>query len=319
MQFFSKVFSAKTSASYSLNTDCFNVDISPMDTGHYKSSVDVAELGELTLGFINNSSSLVIRKPEISDDPDSKRFTIMYVVDGELMVSSDQSTIALRNNQFILLDNTCLRKMFVYKTVTLLLICVSRPTLQRYLAEPEDNLNQLMKDAENADEKSVFSPLLCLWRHLKSGHLEEFSTTIGEELLRDIGHAYSAYHASDQKSRHALRLVRLIKQHVETNLDKAELSVEMIAAEFGISSRYLRSLFQSGEKLSQYIQRRRIEESAKMLASHRYRCSSITEISYKCGFNSSTHFSRCFRSQFKESARDFRNRHLQMAKDSSVA
>ena len=69
-------------------------------------------------------------------------------------------------------------------------------------------------------------------------------------------------------------------------------------------------LFAGGERLPLYIQRRRIEESAHLLADGPHLAASITEIAYLCGFKNSAHFSRCFRSHFHETARDFRRRHL---------
>src|SRR5690606_16152684 len=133
MQFFSKVFSAETSSSYRLNTACFSVEVNPMDKTSYRSTVDVAELGSLTLGLVHNRSSVVIRKNEESDNPNAKRFTIMYVVDGELTVSNNHGTISLKKGQMVLIDNSFTRKMFVYKSVTLLLICVSRSVLQQHI------------------------------------------------------------------------------------------------------------------------------------------------------------------------------------------
>lgn len=315
MQFFSRIFSAETSASYCLNTGCFNVEVSPMVSESYRSTVDVAELGSLTLGLVHNRSSVVIRKCDESENPNAKRYSIMYVVEGELMVSSDQGTIPLKKGQCVLLDNSYSRKMFVYKSVTLLLICVSRSVLHRYIPRPEELLNHIIQEPKNQNGQSLFSPLLSLWEPLKSGDLDEFSTSIGENLLQDIAHAYSGYSALHNKSRNALRLMTRVKNHVDANLGNADINSNSIAAEFKISSRYLRSLFQGGEKLSHYIQRRRIEESAKLLASPQHRATSITEIAYQCGFNSSTHFSRCFRSHFNETARDFRHRHLQMEVD----
>ena len=286
-----------------------------MDKTSYRSTVDVAELGSLTLGLVHNRSSVVVRKKEESDNPNAKRFTIMYVVDGELTVSNNHGTTSLKKGQMVLIDNSYTRKMFVYKSVTLLLICVSRSVLQQHIPVPEDVIAQILQEPDNANGRSLFSPLLSLWDHLKAGELEEFSTTIGEELLSDIGKAYSQQNILQQKSRHALRLMSLVRQHIESNLSDTELSAESIAAQFNISSRYLRSLFQGGERLSHYIQRRRIEESARILASPQHQTSSITDIAYQCGFNSSTHFSRCFRSVFNETAREFRRRHLEMEQD----
>lgn len=318
MPFFSKVFSAETSSRYSLNTACFNVEVRPLDRETYRSAVDVAELGALTLALVQNRSSIVIRKSEEVSSIGSRRYTIMYAVEGELMIAHNLGTSILKRGQFILIDNSYSRKMFVYKSVKLLLVCVPRSLLQQHVPTLDDMLARTMPEPLVGGERPLFAPILSLWDHLKQGDLEEFATSLGEELLSDIGKAYTQHDSSRQRSRHVLRLTLRIKEHIEANLANTMLSAESIAAEFKISSRYLRSLFQGGEKLTHYIQRRRVEESARLLTSPQYRSSSITDIAYLCGFNSSTHFARCFRSQFNETAREFRARHLRMETDATA-
>lgn len=282
-----------------------------MDKANYYSTVDVAELGNLTVGLIHNRSSIVCRKTDECGDSGSKRFTIMYAVDGELSISNPKSTITLKKGQFVLIDNSVPRKMFVYNSVNLLLICVTGSVLQRYVHEPGDVNGQIMQEPLNSQGHALFSPLLSLWEHLKAGDLDEFYTSIGEELLHDIGATYarSVLHC---RSRHRLRIIQRIKQYIECHLGDPGLSMESIASTFQISSRYLRSLFQGSERLPAYIQRRRIEESAKLLTNPMYQASSITEVALLCGFNSSTHFSRCFKEKFHSTPRNFRQRHLQM-------
>ncbi|HHX82482.1 MAG TPA: helix-turn-helix transcriptional regulator [Pseudomonadaceae bacterium] len=312
MQFFSKVFSANTCSGYSLNTACFNVDVQPMDKESYKSAVDVAELGSLTLSLVNSRSSIVTRKAENPNSPGARRYTIMYAVDGEMMIANNLGTSILKRGQFILIDNCLPRKMFVYKNVKLLLVCVERKLLQQHIPMLDEVVAQILPEPLMSEDRPLFSPILALWENLKHGDLEEFATSLGEELLNDIGKAYLQHDQSRQRSRHVLRLTLRIKQYIEANLANSKLSAETIAAEFQISTRYLRSLFQGGEKITHYIQRRRIEESARLLSSPQHRASTITDIAYLCGFNSSTHFARCFRSQFNETARHFRSRHMQM-------
>lgn len=315
MQLFSKVFSAQTSSSYTLNTACFNVEITPMDKENYYSTVDVAELGSLTLGLVHNRSSVVRRKNEECLGPDSKRFTLIYAVNGELTVAVESGAMTLKKGEFVLVDNSQPRKMFVYDRVTLLLICVAQTVLQNFVPDPEGATGQVLQEPVTENGTPLFSPLLSLWDHLKSGDLEEFYTSIGEELLHDVGVALAKHGTLRNRSRHHQRLIQRIRKHIESNLGDCELSVESVAAEFQITSRYLRSLFQDSEKLSSYIQRRRIEESAKLLTSPLLSSSSITEIALLCGFNSSSHFSRCFRAKYKVSAREYRQRHLQMQRD----
>lgn len=317
MQFFSKVFAAETSASYLLNTACFSVEVTPLDTGNYLSTVEVAELAPLTLALVNNRSCVVSRQGDGVTHPDARRYSISYVLDGEIMIAHNMGTSALKRGQFILMDNNHPRKMFVYKSVSLLLVCMSHASLLRYIPVPEDVLAQVMTDPNSGSGSSLFTPLLFLWESLKKGELEEFSINICEQVMDDIGAVYAQHGTVRPRSRHTLRLAMRIRQYIEANYGDSTLSSESIAAEFKISSRYLRSLFEGGERLTQFIQRRRIEESARLLASPQHSYSSITDIAYVCGFNSSTHFARCFRSQFNETARDFRQRHLHMQKGSA--
>ena len=309
MHFFSKVFSADTSSSYALNTACFNVNVEPLDKGNYHSSVDVAELGALTIALVSNRSSIVVRKGEPSSNPENKRYSLAYVVEGELVNSSAHGTTRLKAGQFALFDNSLPRTMFVYNSVKLLLVCASLETLQRHVPNPASMQHQLFNEPLNDDGRPIFAPILCLWEHLKSGKLQDFGTTIGEDFLEDIGKTFARQSTASLRSKHTQRLFNRIKEHIEQNLQDPQLNAENVAAAFGISTRYLRTLFQGSEKLSHYVQRRRIEKSAELLISPQRQGTSITDIAYECGFNSSTHFSRTFRAVFNESARDFRNRH----------
>ena len=173
-------------------------------------------------------------------------------------------------------------------------------------------LNQVINEPLNEHGRPIFSPILYLWEHLKQGQLQEFSTSIGDEFLKDISTAYARFNAAGLRSKHTQRLFCRIKNYIEQNLQNPQLTAEVVASEFNISPRYLRSLFQGGEKLTHYIQRRRIENSAELLISPQHHGTSITEIAYLCGFNSSTNFCRTFRSIFKETASEFRHRHLNM-------
>jgi AraC family transcriptional activator of tynA and feaB len=312
MQFFSKVFSAETSSSYTLNTACFSVTINPLDRGNYHSAVEVGELGRLTLALVQNRSAIVMRSGETAPSPAERRCSIIYVVEGEMLISHQHGTTAMKQGQFILLDNAHARKMFIYKSVTLLLVCTPLLVLQRFLPDVDKVLGQALMEQPAGGKQSPFLAMLSLWQHLKQGALEEFSSNIGEDILNDMAGMFVQHSLRRTRSRHSLQLISRIRQYIESQLADPALSAEAIASEFKVSSRYLRALFQDSEGLCQYIQRRRVEESARLLSSPQHQHSSITDIAYRCGFNSSTHFARCFKAHFNENARVFRRRHLQM-------
>jgi AraC-like DNA-binding protein len=313
MNFFSKTFST----GYTLSTSCFHVRVEPFDKALSKSIVEIAELDSLTLALVHNASAMIERKLENFSSEDAKHFAIMNVLEGEMMVTSEQGTSLLKSGEFVLTDNTQPRKIFVYKSVSVLIAYISRSVLKRYIPVPAEVLSQVVRIQLDENGQSPFSPILKLWDHLKEGKLEEFSVGISTQFLQDISEVYGRQMSSTPRSRHAQQFRSMIRQYVEANLGNPELSIESVAAEFKISSRYVRMLFTGGERLPLYIQRRRIEESAHLLAGGPHQAASITEIAYLCGFKSSAHFARCFRAHFHETARDFRQRHLQLWQNSA--
>jgi AraC-like DNA-binding protein len=67
------------------------------------------------------------------------------------------------------------------------------------------------------------------------------------------------------------------------------------------------------DTVARYIQRRRLEESARALADPMRRTLSITAIATAHGFKSQAHFSRVFRESYGVTPRDFRMQHLAQA------
>ena len=74
-----------------------------------------------------------------------------------------------------------------------------------------------------------------------------------------------------------------------------------------ITARYLHHLFTAeSETVTQYIQRRRLEECARALVAAPVRGRLVTEIAFDYGFNSLTHFGRVFRHQFGLTPSEYR-------------
>lgn len=84
-----------------------------------------------------------------------------------------------------------------------------------------------------------------------------------------------------------------IKRFIDGHLGDPLLSLERIAAHFSCTKRTLHRAFAAdGESVERYIWRRRIERCVQELSAN---AQSLTELAYRHGFNSSTHFSRLFK------------------------
>jgi AraC family transcriptional regulator, positive regulator of tynA and feaB len=102
-------------------------------------------------------------------------------------------------------------------------------------------------------------------------------------------------------SRHTDKLFAHIRRLIEDRFSEPDLGPSEVAAEAGVSLRYLQKLFtERGSTFSQFIYSLRLDHAARLL--HRRAAvgtrQPLSEIVYACGFRDYTHFSRRFRDQF---------------------
>jgi AraC-like DNA-binding protein len=113
-------------------------------------------------------------------------------------------------------------------------------------------------------------------------------------------------------------LLERIFQTIEIRLSDPGLSYQQVAAEHGISPRYLQKLFESiNDSFGHYVKVRRLERCRLDLRSPLHAQKSISDILFEWGFNDSASFSRAFREQYGVSPREYRK--AQPREDESVA
>lgn len=106
-------------------------------------------------------------------------------------------------------------------------------------------------------------------------------------------------------SREALR--DRVKLYIASHLGDPDLSITKLASVTGCTKRYLHMTFQQEDvSISDYILKRRLERCREVLLNPACAHRSITDIAYAWGFNSSNHFSRCFKQAFGTTPRGSR-------------
>lgn len=91
-----------------------------------------------------------------------------------------------------------------------------------------------------------------------------------------------------------------IKRSINLNLDNPSLSVDFIAKQSRISTRYLHMLFQiEGISVSRYILKQRLAACAKALAHPDYKDHSSTDIAMQWCFADASHFNRSFKTCYE--------------------
>jgi AraC-like DNA-binding protein len=110
----------------------------------------------------------------------------------------------------------------------------------------------------------------------------------------------------EQSSLVAAHRVRIIG-YIEAHLRDSDLTPRTVAQACRITARYLHHLFASeSETVTEYIQRRRLEECARALIAAPVRGRLVTEIAFDYGFNSLTHFGRVFRNRYGLTPSEYR-------------
>ena len=113
--------------------------------------------------------------------------------------------------------------------------------------------------------------------------------------------AFNSVQGDEPQADQAVRRARLrsVKAWLEEHLGDPGLTLEAIAKGNGVSLRYLHALFRlEGTSVSNWIWNRRLERSYDMLLRGNGNGHSLTEVAYRVGFNSSSHFSTMFRRKF---------------------
>jgi AraC-like DNA-binding protein len=97
------------------------------------------------------------------------------------------------------------------------------------------------------------------------------------------------------------------KAHIREHVGLLDLSAETVAADQGISPRYLRQLFEAEDQsFTAYVLHQRLTQAHAMLSSPRYAAEPISRIAFNVGFGDLSYFNRAFRRRYDRAPREVR-------------
>jgi AraC-like DNA-binding protein len=103
------------------------------------------------------------------------------------------------------------------------------------------------------------------------------------------------------------RLLARLRETLRDRLHEAELDPATVAAQHGISRRYLHRLFLlAGTSFGRTLLALRLEEARRLLADPRFARHPIGDLAWRCGFVDASHFARRFRQDFGVSPTQYR-------------
>jgi AraC-like DNA-binding protein len=226
---------------------------------------------------------------------------LMQVAEGNGTLKTERGTLAFRKGD--LLYGKTAREMVLTSLSHVRLNCVHFPRSgagARLASVPTSLVASPLVTEHGSTEflADLLQSAADKIRKITSDEIRPLETAITEFLFAAVFTASAArnvLHGSAAKNAIVLRATQLL----EARLSDPELSPSGVAQQLGISVRYLQKLFEeAGENVNHYIRRRRLERSYEELMDPLYFPQSISEISFRWGFNDSAYFSRSFRDLF---------------------
>ena len=279
------------------------------DIGCFAPCMTRAAVGGLWVAQMQSSASVVHHGREHVARTQEELFFLKIQLEGSARLSQDGREARLEVGDFSLMDSTRPYHMTFDAPNKMLVFGIPHTLLKRQLANPERLVGTSMAYGDNLN--SILSDFaMRLWRQCELG-VDRQSVNLASALLSLTAASYDKLAEARATGSAHLEALRLrIIHHIERHLGDCELSPQSIAAMLATSSRYVHSIFTRGdETVSRYILRRRLEESARLLASSSHRSLSVSAIAFDYGFASCTNFGKVFREHYGMTPTEYRHEH----------
>jgi AraC family transcriptional regulator, positive regulator of tynA and feaB len=255
------------------------------------------------------SSSVVIRRTPADVSRSAERAFLLSITE------EASYSFRVRGRQLVgrpgdlLLTDSAEPEEIVHSGCTAIVLRMPGTLLKAHLPAADDVTGLIVRGDRGAG--LVASTMIrSLARNMRQGFDRSVCDHLTAALLHSVAAAYAEAFGVKSTAIATAETRRFeITRYVEEHLGDSDLTVQKAALAFGVSDRYVRMLFgATGEPLSSYIQRRRLEESARQLRDPLWRARTVSEIAFNWGFNSLGSYDRAFKSRFDVTPSEYRRR-----------
>jgi len=282
------------------------VQVLPLDPLRFDGTLIRQRIGALTL-FEIRCASVKVRYQQSLPARRRPSFQLLMPLQSEFTLShGDRPSQTVSSGSFCLIDRTApyemthgdgLRTLGVEFPRAMLETCL--PGATRYagaIVRPDSGASRILggllrtlgSELNSEDAAGVLPPI------------------IASSLAGFVAAAFANQHIAVSLRGTRARLPAY-REYVDAHLADGDFRPLDVARHFNVSERYVRMIFQSsGEPLSAFLLRRRLERAADLLRNDYYAGHTITDIALECGFNGASHFGQSFRRRFGVTPRDYR-------------
>jgi AraC-like DNA-binding protein len=228
---------------------------------------------------------------------------LVYARKGALKTRMGGKRFTVGPGEFVLLDNTRFYQMEMATSHEALDLMMPLGWLDRYLPDPGALLGRPVSARDGWG-----APLGSLLETMAEGiDRTPLPRPMIAEQVGTLLTLATGFHEPRATSRHRGQLARQILRRIETDFADPDLSPDRLAAELGISKRYLQQLLAgSGTSFVQELTATRLDRASDMLSDPRAARLTVGEIAFRCGILDPGYFARAFRKRFGRTPSEWR-------------
>jgi AraC-like DNA-binding protein len=285
--------------------------IDPMEGTPFRASVEANSLHDVTLARSSTTAQRGRRAALGPGAAEEERCLLLINLAGTIHLRHAEREVTLGRHDMIVIDSRLPSEYSMPEGATTLSLNMPRQALVERLPG-------------HADFAAAKLPADRPMQPMTIGFFSNLFETFGRKAaeLRSATSLRLAGHAIDHlgialgdmletpapASPYRAALLGRIKDFVEAQLHEPLLGVQMVAAKYRISARYIAMLFrEEGTTFSDFMRQRRLERARRQLEALDATARQIGEIALAVGFVSQAHFSRLFREAYQTTPRQYRS------------
>lgn len=282
------------------------VDISPKYPDHFDGRLNRLSLGPIMLTDVFCSAVRVRHTRQHISEMSKASYTLFMPLQSGFELSFGRKrNVRIGSGELCLVDQAQPYDLTHGDAVHTLFLDFPRRYLESALPDAKRVVGQVMR-TDRATSRMLASFLRMLHSEVTRDDAEEFPYPFYQCLLNLVA-GVCAPHLDTPKGRGIRSRAKAFRALIEASLTNPELRQADIARHFKVSTRYVRAaLREEGIGFSSYVLNRRLELSKQLLTDPESRSATITDISFRAGFNNASHFGRAFKQRYGVSPRAYR-------------
>lgn len=283
------------------------VDFTPADRQAFAARLGMERLGPVQFVRMCANRSDIERTPRHIRSGAPRLYSYLLQARGSGVLTQWGHEARLSRGDFVLCDSAVPHRFTIDDNSTVIMLRVDAHTMREHLPAPEQYCGRRLR-SDVGLTRTMAAMIETLDAQLEGGFSSAYDARFARHLLEMLSMTYAiGFEAEPSISAIVRGRQADIVRYIEEHLRDPGLSPAQVALGLRMSPRYLRTVFaRSGEKLSAYIMRRRLEECARQIRNPSWLGHTLTEIAFAWGFNSSAHFTRAFREQYDITPREYR-------------